>query len=109
MCQNVWVMLIYDGINLAKYEPMHWSITRLGIITLGMDGMPDGRRPIQFEMEDIDLDDLRVLFENINQWLMVCTMSGKHEKCASLDSCKSSTLALPTRLIDVGTQDENIL
>ncbi|KAH6991817.1 hypothetical protein EDB82DRAFT_544688 [Fusarium venenatum] len=78
MCQNVRVMLIYDGINLAKYEPMHW---RLASDTLE--------------------DDLRVLFENINQWLMVCTMSGKHEKCASLDSCKSSTLALPTRLIDV--------
>jgi hypothetical protein len=36
-------------------------------------------------------------------------MSGKHKECTSLVSCTSRTSTLPTRLIDVGTQDEDIL
>lgn len=52
---------------------------------------------------------MEVLFDNIGEWLTACTRSGKHKKCASLESCTTGTSSLPTRLIDVGTQDQDKL
>lgn len=52
---------------------------------------------------------MEVLLDNISEWLTVCTKSGRHKKCGSLESYITRTSPLPTRLIDVGTQDQDIL
>ncbi|KAG8670949.1 hypothetical protein FPOAC2_04239 [Fusarium poae] len=126
LCQNIRVTLVYDGVDLATDDPVPWSISEDRSID------PKSKRPRYRKRPKYDMlddrrtkspgqtlptirrlapdtleDDLEILLENINQWLTACTISGKHEKCTLLDSCTTSSL--PTRLIDVGTQDKDIL
>ncbi|KAL6918386.1 hypothetical protein FSST1_009881 [Fusarium sambucinum] len=127
MCQNLRVVFIYDGVDFANDDPMHWKLSRFNFIELGSEKYGYKKSRTYDLLEDSNIqppaqrlptvnrlaldtieNDLNVLFENINQWLTACTMSGKHEECISLESCTSSTSALPTRLIDVGTHVEDI-
>ncbi|VTO87244.1 unnamed protein product [Fusarium graminearum] len=86
MCQNLCVMLVYDDFVLNRDDPLYWRLA-----------------PETLE------NDMDFLLKNIDEWLTACTRSGKHRKCASLESCTTRTSPLPTRLIDVGTHNKDIL
>ncbi|KAH7261627.1 heterokaryon incompatibility protein-domain-containing protein [Fusarium tricinctum] len=88
LCQTLFLLLTYDVIDLKDTDMLHWNVEHNRGICLD--------------------EDLRaVVNESINPWVEACTRSGKHNSCPRHPPHDSESYTMPTRLIDVGSDDQS--